>query len=324
MITRIFWSLFAVESAVALYFMFYFFSPRMTRGWGPEGPVGAWLMLLPAVFLALLGAAVLLLHSDKVKLCGIVVMALPLVQIAVGPLYQKWQNHQTDRSLAGDNNFVWPAQRKLAHAIGAHDVARVRSLIPGAGDPNQLHRGQSFLNFAIDKAAKAPGSVEIVQALLNAGANPNHPAYPNLLPLTVAISDSARMTETLLQAGADPNRIDEANRPIWWNALHYDSDERVETLRVLLDHGADITKRDSEGGPVAWATYQAWMSHGANWRIVWLLMERGASWKDEQEFGRSVVSMFQDDYHSREVAHGEISEAMRQIKGRIESELPAQ
>lgn len=324
MIARIFWSLFAVEGAISLYLVYYFFSPRMTRGWGPEGPVGAWLMLLPALFLGILGATVLLAHTDRVKLYGIAVMALPLVQMAVGPVYSVWQNYRSDRRLAGDENFIWPAQRKLAHAIGAHDAVLVRTLIPNAGDPNTLHRGQSFLNFAIGKAEKAPGSVEIVQALLAAGANPNLPAYPDLLPLTVAISDSPQMTEALLKAGADPNRLDEARRPIWWNAVSFDTEEMVETLRILLDHGADLTVRDSEGGPVAWAAYQASMAHGSSWRLVWLLMQRGAAWKNEQESGKPVVSMFLEDYESRSHYEGRITDAMRQIKARIDTESPPQ
>ncbi len=104
--------------------------------------------------------------------------------------------------------------------------------------------------------------------------------------------------------------------------MSHDSDDGVETLRILLDHGADLTKRDREGGPVAWAAHNAWMSHGGAWRLVWLLMERGASWKDEQEFGKSVVSMFTDDYHSRELGNGVISDAMRQIMARIDALSP--
>ncbi len=325
MIARIFWSLFTIEAGLCVVLALSFFRPQTTRGWGPEGPVGGWLVLIPPVFFAILAAVVLIVRSDKVKIYGIVCMALPLVQLAVGPLYQKLQDLQTDSRARGDATFFWPSQRGLAHAIVEHDVRRVRELIPRAGDPNTLHHGQSFLNFAIGKAEKAPGSVEIVQALIDAGANPNGVAYPNLLPLTVAISDSPRMTETLLRAGADPNRRDSAGRPIWWDAVTYDTDERLETLRLLLDHGADLSLRDSEGGPVAWASRHASMSHGGDWRLVWLLIERGAPWKDDQEFGQTAVSMFLDDFRSREQYHPDrMTEAMRRIKARIDAELPAQ
>jgi hypothetical protein len=62
------------------------------------------------------------------------------------------------------------------------------------------------------------------------------------------------------------------------------------------------------------------MSHGSQWRLVWMLMEHGASWKDEQEFGRSVVAMFLDDFRTREAQKGEISEEMRRIMAKIAAE----
>jgi hypothetical protein len=118
--------------------------------------------------------------------------------------------------------------------------------------------------------------------------------------------------------------LDDAKRPLWWTVLSNDTDDGVETLRVLLDHGADLTKRDAEGGPLAWAAYHAWMSHGSQWRLIGMLMERGAKWENEQEFGKSVASMFLDDYRSREAAQREIPDTMRQIIAKISAASPAQ
>jgi hypothetical protein len=272
------------------------------------------------LLLAALAAIVLITHSDKAKMAGIVFMAMPLVQIVVGPIYTAWQSHQTDRRLDGDEAFRRPAQRNLAHAIRAHDVALVRSLIPGAGNLNLRYHDETLLSFAVYNGKNEPGSVEVVQALLDAGADPNLSAFSDSFPLVSAIYGGPRLTEALLKAGADPNRLDSAKRPLWWAALSGDTDEQVETLRILLDHGADLTKRDSEAGPVGWATYNAWMSHGSRWRLVWMLMERGASWKDEQEFGRSVIATFLDDFRTREAQKGEISEEMRRIMAKIAAE----
>ena len=64
-----------------------------------------------------------------------------------------------------------------------------------------------------------------------------------------------KLTKLLLERGANPNHIDSAKRPLWWGVLSSSDDAGIETLRVLLDHGADVKLRDAEGGPVAWAAY---------------------------------------------------------------------
>jgi len=97
--------------------------------------------------------------------------------------------------------------------------------------------------------------------------------------------------------------------------LSDDSDAGFATLKVLLEHGADVSLRDREGGPVAWAAYHAWMSHASSWRVVQLLIERGATWKDEQEFGRTVVDMFNDSLKEREhSATNAVPESMTWLK----------
>jgi hypothetical protein len=85
MITRIFWSLFALESGAFVILLIWILS-KGSRGWGPEGPVGAWVIAIPPILLLLLAGIVLIWKSDGVKLMGIAIMGLPLLQIAVGPV----------------------------------------------------------------------------------------------------------------------------------------------------------------------------------------------------------------------------------------------
>jgi hypothetical protein len=59
---------------------------------------------------------------------------------------------------------------------------------------------------------------------------------------------------------------------------------------------ADLKKGDSEGGPLAWAAYHAKAPYLSRWRAVGLLVQRGADWKGEQEFGQSVTEMFSTDF----------------------------
>lgn len=172
MISRIFWSLFALESGAFVILLIWLFS-RGSRGLGPEGPVGAWVIAIPPILLLLLAGIVLSVKSDGVKLMGIAIMGLPLLQIAVGPAWSAIQRHRLDRNLAGDESFTQPAQRNLAHAIRAHDVALVKSLIPDAGDLNREYNNETLLRSALVNADSSSASRQVVQALLDAGADPN-------------------------------------------------------------------------------------------------------------------------------------------------------
>jgi hypothetical protein len=313
MITRIFWGLFWFESAAFVVAMIYLFS-RGSRGWGPEGPVGGWLIAIPPLLLMILAGFVLVTKSDRAKLFGIVAMGLPLLQLVGGPVYSAIQSRRVDRSLAGDDAFRKPAQRNLAHAIHAHDAALALSLIPAAGDLNTVYHDETLLRFALVNADSSAGSHQIVQALLDAGAKPDLTPGQNAGNLVLAIPDPD-LTGMLLKAGANPNRIDSSDRPAWWDVLSDDSDAGFATLKLLLEHGADLSLRDREGGPVAWAAYHAWMSHASSWRVVQLLIERGATWKDEQEFGRTVVDMFNDSLKEREhSANNVVPESMTWLK----------
>jgi hypothetical protein len=312
MISRIFWGLFALESAAFLIALIYVAS-KGSRAWGPEGPVGAWVLAIPPLVLILVAAVVLVRKTDGAKLAGILVMGLPLIQLVGGPVYRGFQSRSVDRSLRGDDAFTRPAQRDLAHAIHAHDAALARSLIPAAGDLNAVYNEETLLRFALVNADSSVGSRVIVQALLDAGARPDVTPGSNAGNLVLAIPDP-ELTGMLLEAGADPNRIDSGDRPAWWNVLSSDSDAGFATLQLLLEHGADVSLRDGEGGPVGYAAYHAWMSHISSWRMVQLLIERGATWKGEQAYGRTVVDMLNDSLQERERSTEGVPPSMTWLK----------
>src|SRR5258706_7216218 len=136
MLTRIFWTLFILE-AVA-YGGLMVWSALSTKGWGPEGPVGGWLIFAgPPLMLGLPLALFLLGRSDFAKQYAIFGLASPLIMMVVGPLFSRFENFQTELRAAGDTTFFRPSQRRLAHALRAHDVAMAKRLIPLAGDLNQ-------------------------------------------------------------------------------------------------------------------------------------------------------------------------------------------
>jgi hypothetical protein len=321
MITSIFWGLFALDT-VGLIVL----AVLASRGpSSPEGPVGGWLILVPPVLMAVLAILVLVFRTDAVKIPGIAILAIPLVATVVGPVYSAIDHYLVERSIAGDDDFRWPAQRNLAHAIKAHDVGLVKRLIPLAGDLNKQYGSETLLRFALtnapDEARRTEGATRegaaIVKALLDAGANPDQPLSYNDWPLTFAIPDGPEVTQMMLEAGANPDRRDGAGRPLWWDILSQDSDAALRTLQILLDHGANLNLRDTNGGPVGWAAYNAEARYYSSWRLVWLLVERGANWRGEEQFGQTVVQMLANDLERRAAGHIPISEEMRKLHAKF-------
>jgi hypothetical protein len=312
-ITRSFWTLFTIETIAWSVLMFW--TPRGGRGWGPEGPVGGWLIyVVPPIMLGIPLAIVLIGRSRNATLCGLIFVAWPLVPVIVGPVYSVLDNFWTDRSVAGDLNFLWPSQRRLAHALQAHDLAQVRTLLPKAGNLNQEHRGQSLFAFALDNVDKSDASLEIMKAMLDRGANPNLVTSNRAHMLIFSIGKGPAITKLLLDAGADPNHLEEGSgRPVWWQVLYDHSPEAMQTLTLLLDHGADVIRRDTNNGPVGWAASLK------NWPAVWILMERGASWKNELSFGQPILAELESDLRNRGSGQ-EIPEEVAKIRAKYEAE----
>ena len=71
-------------------------------------------------------------------------------------------------------------------------------------------------------AAAVRGDREVVEYLLDAGADPNTPAFAGATPLHVAMQRGHHdLVPRLLEAGADPDRVDDHGRtPADWLALH--------------------------------------------------------------------------------------------------------
>jgi hypothetical protein len=251
LISRLFWILFTLEAIGAGAIVYS--ALKDTKGWGPEGPVGAWIVFLFPILLAIPLAIVLI---------------WPLVMTALSPIFDKLSRYRTERSMARQ-----AAESPLVRALHARDAAAVK-------------------------------------AALDAGANPNHDASGGSSPLIIAISTSPALTELLLKAGANPNRIDSSGRPDWWEVLYFDTPDAFATLTLLLDHGADLTKRDTNNGPVGWAAYQR------NWRAVWLMIERGAAWKGENAMDEPVPRTLERDQENRRGSGQEVPPEMEKIRAK--------
>ncbi len=304
-IAKIFWTVLAVEAVAFAILMVIALRPGQS---GPEGLVGAWIILIPPILWAILAWLFQRTDSPTMRLAYTVLLVFPLVIAAVGPVYKMVQHTAWERGWRGADYFTDPAQLNLAGAIYDRNVELVKQLIPGAGDLNKAYRQETTLfDYAMSNTDASDASFEILRALLAAGADPN---VPPGRPLTLALSRGPRFVQLLLGAGADLNAAESGGRPVWWDILSAGEDHDLTTLRLLLDRGADITKRDGEGGPVAWAAYRK------AWRAMWLLMERGADWKGEQEFGVSVHQMLMNELRYR---RDDVPEEFRQALAKYEA-----
>jgi hypothetical protein len=299
MFTKIFW---LVSSAGFILFITLFLMVLADFfKTGPEGPLGALVLLIPPVILLIMAVIVWLSGSETVAKVCLGIIALFLSPILTGPIRAKFRDNAANSLRQGDNSFSGP-QRELAHAILAGDLAKVRKQIPLAGDISKPYgEGETLLRFAVMNVGTG-STIEIVQALLGAGADPNVLAFQSSSPLDMAIFHGPPLVEILLKAGADPKRLDGVGRPLWWNSISHLND--LSLLRVFLSHGVDLNVRNADGSVVGFAAYHK------NWPALWLLMESGAPWKGEKQFDEEVKAMLQRDYEYRKAAKDEIPEEM--------------
>jgi hypothetical protein len=157
----------------------------------------------------------------------------------------------------------------LKSAVFDGDADRVRQILKShpnvirARDDKSLLR--NFLDpvgfFAIAATSSVAAMMEILEALLNHGADPNGDSESRPIINAAAISAKGldAPLEMLLARGADPNAIGpdlsfSRDRSDTGTALiHYmrRGASRPDAVRILLKHGADPTIKDSSGGTAA-------------------------------------------------------------------------
>ena len=141
----------------------------------------------------------------------------------------------------------------LQAGIGSRNLEIAKLLLrKGATDVNGIDPARSYKNAHLIHAAVREGDAELVNALLDKGADINSRDWIKDTPLQYSIIDrQAGIMKLLLKRGADPNSVSEQNR----TPLQYAAQcSRPADIECLIDAGAQVNKRCQAGSSaLGWA-----------------------------------------------------------------------
>ncbi|AXR60604.1 ankyrin repeat domain-containing protein [Leptospira mayottensis] len=164
-------------------------------------------------------------------------------------------------------------------AVQNGNVERVRSYLQDRLNLNRSH-GMTPLSLAVRY-----DQLEIVRILIEYLADPNLPdEKTGLTPLIHSILEdcSSAMISTLIEGGADLDQRDKKGM----GPLHYCVNEgKLESLRFLLEKGADPNVRDLDG---VTCINLAKSSHGMS-EFVELLLKYGADPTIKDKHGKTYL-----------------------------------
>ncbi|BEO43248.1 hypothetical protein SMQE13_25990 [Serratia marcescens] len=164
----------------------------------------------------------------------------------------------------------------------------------------------SVLNSIYDK--NTPERLKIITDLVKSGADPLQPRPEGgSSPAEFVMkADKGIWVKAMLDGGLPPNAKDKVfNEPIIFQTIKA---KNPETLKVMLDYGADINTRDSLGNTLLISSLD---SHSFDHTII--LLERGADSKIKGKFGWTMGNQLQR-FIDRGVGDAEDKEKINKIK----------
>ncbi len=227
-------------------------------------------------------------HSWLGAAASILPLALPLLLFFGSDIESYAQRVASvfHRQKAG--RFPDPAQRELFNAIENDDCEAIRKIL--AARPNLGARdeaGSDLLSYAVTQTHLARSdeenvkSVEGVRLLVDAGADPNPPFIESAYHVSRPMPDGwaadpagAEVFRLLLEHGANPNVLKEKQ------PLIFDIWTNPDSMRAMLDHGADINARDENGDTPL--LFYLW---NGRWDAAMLVLERGADVSVQNKLG---------------------------------------
>jgi hypothetical protein len=306
MLTRLFWTVVALDAVAAL--LLWKLLARGTHGL----IIAAYLFVLTAI--ALPTCIFPLLRPEGLRNAAFIFLLLPSASLLYWSFAATLTNVQEQRQFSGSAYFQGPALQ-LAQAMIKRDAGLVKQLIPAAGDLNQPHGdGVTLWRYGVLQADDSDQSLQMLRALLAAGADAKRDT--TAAPLQHAFAVSPRLTRFLLDAGSNPNLLDHEHLPLWWRTIvQGEDDTSTELLRMMLDHPVDLSLRAPDGrGPVAQAIAMS------DWYAACLLIERGADWKQEKVRNEAVLVLLEWEILRREEYPLPVPEKLRKVLAEAKGE----
>lgn len=165
------------------------------------------------------------------------------------------------------------ADRRLFEAVELGNLSEVTNALQQGANVNSLESNTSIRLTPLQVAASHE-MLDVVTALLKAGANPNLSSNGEP-PLFFAIGHDSRIAKVLLESGANPNIKTAINytplqRAASCQGGHVDTNCE-ETIKLLIKAGAKIDERGFGGAtPISEAVF--WGNH----KIIEILASSGA------------------------------------------------
>ena len=162
---------------------------------------------------------------------------------------------QFQAAQAGAQPDTVAASQRLMEAVKAGNRPAVESLLKQPGGRAAVRTQEPDGTTALHWAVRAD-DVEMVRALLRAGANANAPTRNGVTPLVLAATNANAVTmEALLKAGANPNWSLSEGQTVLMTAARTGN---PAAIRTLLTHGADVHAKERVAGENAliWAAME--------------------------------------------------------------------
>ncbi|MFC5412109.1 ankyrin repeat domain-containing protein [Larkinella bovis] len=244
------------------------------------------------------------------RLAVLVVGLLPLLMGLYNLISNYWVSRQYERTEAARANgslfFEDKNRQEMAAAISRADTVRLRIVLQKPV-PNLNECGKeltTLLDFAAyhtTQSRTSPASLRCLEMLMEKGAtlqgsDPNHKPTHFL----ACRDGSAALLAWFLEKGADPNVKPPESSPILFHVMSY-GEERLEKVKLLLDHGADPNTLAFNTGYAVRDGYSPLMYAAEEqlWDIGRLLLERGANPGHQTKQGeslRKIMKLHEDLY----------------------------
>lgn len=226
-----------------------------------------------------------------VKLRVVLIVSLVLLCAIVGIVVKRTFFSTTHQKMGwtAEMFFDTPAEIELCKAIERNDVARMRSLIAKGANVNARGKG----NMTPLLWAMFDHKRERFELLLQKGADPNIPLdapLGSLSPGTSVTEIAAKSAlpgyfELVMQHGGDPNFVNQTTKEPLLCAVILQTRDVIPRLKILLEKGADINRKDGAGRPPTMIAIN-WFNQ---YPVALYLLESGADPKAKNEKYQTIL-----------------------------------